>query len=142
MHCPIEDQLKHDVHEDPHGEQSAESCCSTSQQFSSTSSMEEQTEQVGRILRPGILQAPANPQEDGNHRLDDEAEASIEKLNPMTRASSVKVAATIRSRSWCACSSRLSCLLRRKSPIRAESHIMKKERTKTMSGCLIKLSLC
>jgi hypothetical protein len=41
MHGPVEDQLKYDVHDDPHGEQSADSGCSASQQISSTASMEE-----------------------------------------------------------------------------------------------------
>ena len=36
----------------------------------------EQSEQVGRISRLGIGKASANPQEDGNNRLQDEAEAS------------------------------------------------------------------
>ena len=77
MHGPIEGQLKYDVHDDPHGEQSADSGCSASQQISSTASMEEQPEQVRRFPRLGISQPPANPQEDGNHRLQDEAEASV-----------------------------------------------------------------
>jgi hypothetical protein len=68
--------LKHDVHDDPYGEESANGCCSASQQFSSTVRVEEQTEQVGRIPHLGISQPSANPQEDGNHGLQDEAEAS------------------------------------------------------------------
>jgi len=76
MHRPIEDELKQDVHDDPHGDQSTDSCHSASQQFSSTSSMEDQTEHIGWFSRLGINQPSANPQEDGNHRLQDEAEAS------------------------------------------------------------------
>ena len=61
MHRLVEDELKHDVHDDPHGEQVADGRRSASQQFSSTSSIEEQTEQVGRVSRLGIGQASANP---------------------------------------------------------------------------------
>ena len=73
MHRVIKDELKQDVHDDTHGDQIADSCHSASQRFSSTSSMEEQTENIGRISDLGIGQASANPQEDGNHRLKDEA---------------------------------------------------------------------
>src|SRR6202007_2606676 len=45
-------------------------------QFFSTSRMKEQNKKVGRILRLGISQPPANSQEARSHRLQNEAEAS------------------------------------------------------------------
>jgi hypothetical protein len=56
----VDDQVKHDIQDDPYGEQSADGLRSASQQFTSPSSIEEQTEQVGRVW----------------HRLQDEAETS------------------------------------------------------------------
>src|SRR5271169_4743114 len=67
---------------------------------------------------------------------------AIEKLKPMMRPRSVRVAATMRSRSWRTPSSISSCRLRNKTPIRTESHIIKKERAKTRYGDLIRLFMC
>jgi hypothetical protein len=50
MYRAIEDQLKHDIHDDSHGEQIADGRHSASQEFSSISRIKEQTEQVGRVL--------------------------------------------------------------------------------------------
>ena len=60
MHGVVEDQLENDVHDDPQGEQVADGRHSASQQFSSTSSTEEQPQQEGRIPRLGIGESPAN----------------------------------------------------------------------------------
>ena len=73
MHRAVEDQLKHDVYDDPRGDLVPDGRHAASQQFSSASSTLEQPEQVGRISRLGISEPSANPQHDGNHRLQDEA---------------------------------------------------------------------
>jgi hypothetical protein len=54
MHRLVDNQLKHGVQDDPHGEQSADGRHAAPQQFSSALGMEEQTEQVGRVSRLGI----------------------------------------------------------------------------------------
>jgi hypothetical protein len=76
MHRSVEDQLKHDVKDDPHGKQGADGGYSASQQFSATFGIEEQTEQVGWVSRPRIGQASAYSQQDGENRLHDEPKAS------------------------------------------------------------------
>jgi hypothetical protein len=62
MHRVVEDQLKHDVHDDPQGDQVADHRHAASQQFPTTSNTEEQSEQVRRIARLGIGQTAANPE--------------------------------------------------------------------------------
>ncbi len=73
MHRVVKDQLKYEVHDDPYGEQVADGRHSASQEFSSMSRAEVRTEQVGRISRAGVSQTTANPQDDGNDWLQDEA---------------------------------------------------------------------
>lgn len=72
----VDYQLKHDVQDNPDGEQGADGLRSASQQFTSTSRIEEQTEQVGWVSRLGIDPASAHPKQDGERRLQDEAETS------------------------------------------------------------------
>ncbi len=69
----VEDQLKHDVHNDPYSEQVADGCNGASEQFSSMFSPEQQPEKVRRISRPGIVEASTDPQENSNDWLQDEA---------------------------------------------------------------------
>ncbi len=73
MHRVIEDQLKYDVEDNPHGEQVADVRHAASQELSSVFSMEEQTEQIGWLSDFSVGEASTNSQDDGDHRLQDEA---------------------------------------------------------------------
>jgi hypothetical protein len=75
MHPVVDEQLKDDVQDDPHAKQRADGRRSVSQQFPSTFSIEEETEQVRRISRLGISETPSHPGQAGERRLQDEAEA-------------------------------------------------------------------
>jgi hypothetical protein len=61
MHRVVEDQLEHDVQDDPQGEQSSDGRRAASQQFSSLFRTEDQREQVRLMYRPGIGETAANP---------------------------------------------------------------------------------
>jgi hypothetical protein len=61
MYRPVEDELKHNVQNESHGKQRADGRHPASQQFLSTSGVEEQAEQVGRVSRLASVSPPRNP---------------------------------------------------------------------------------
>ena len=60
MHRVVQDQLKHDVQNDPHSKQIADVRHAASPESSSVFSMEEQTVQIGWLSRFDIRKAAAN----------------------------------------------------------------------------------
>jgi hypothetical protein len=73
IHRAVEDQLKYDVHDDPRATRLRIAATPLRSNSPRRPSTEEQPEQAGRISRLDVGKASANPQDDGDHRLQYEA---------------------------------------------------------------------